>query len=308
MIPDRVNQVDLTVQQIRTFFLVFELGSYSQAAREVKLSTSAIWEHVRGLERTYETKLFEKQGRQVVPTQAGHRLEAMLRPLLANLDSTREVMRQASGVLPRRITIVGGVRMFIEEVTSALHQFQQEYPEIVLEIIQGDGSIAEKMVIHGEADLAMSLEPGPGFTSGMLQIEPAYEIDFLLVTPSRHALIRKKSLRLADLVDYPLVLPCQKAYSRHLIDQAFHRQGLLDQMNIAVETTTSAFTAACVRAKLGIGIMAGQADGPLCKGLNSLNLSRWFGQARVVFMWKRGASVSPVVRKLADTIRNFALQ
>jgi hypothetical protein len=55
---------------------------------------------------------------------------------------------------------------------------------------------------------------------------------------------------------------------------------------------------------LGVGVIAGQSQGPLCRGLVVHSLARWLGQARIVFVRKRGAHLSPILRRLADTIRS----
>ena len=120
----RRPELELSTSQMRTFCTVFELGSYTAAARRIGLSTSAVWEQVKEIESQYDTRLFVRQGRQVVATTAGQQLDSLLRPLLAGLDSTRQVMLQQSESWSGRITIATGVRMLIEEVGTALRAFQ----------------------------------------------------------------------------------------------------------------------------------------------------------------------------------------
>jgi len=297
-------QLDLSTSHIRTFCLVFELGSYAAAARRIGLSTSAVWEQVKEVERQYATRLFERQGRQVVPTAAAERLDQLLRPLLAGLESTREVMQQHSESWTGRITIATGVRMMIEEVGDALRVFRRRHPGVTACIRQSDGRDAARLVAAGEVDMALTLEPGPGFAGTSVTLEPAYDIDYLLIAPPRHPLAKKSRVQPNDLVQHPLVVPHDQTYARHLVDQMLHEHGITEAAQIAVETANSAFTAACVRAGLGIGVIAGQVDGPLCKGLVVHSLARWLGQARIVFVRKRGAHVSPVLRHLCDTIRS----
>lgn len=297
-------ELELSTSQIRTFCTVFELGSYAAAARRIGLSTSAVWEQVKEIERQYATRLFVRQGRQVVTTPAGQQLDDLLRPLLAGLDSTRQIMLQQSESWTGRITIATGVRMLIEEVGTALRAFQRSHPDVSVCIRQSDSRDAEPLVAAGEVDMALTLEPGPGYAGKAVTLEPAYDIDYLLIAPPRHPLGKKSRIQPADLAKYPLVVPHQDTYSRHLVDQMLHQHGLTDSAQIAVETANSAFTTACVRAGLGIGVIAGQSGGPLCKGLVVHSLARWLGQARIVFVRKRGAHLSPILRQLSDTIRS----
>ena len=47
----------------------------------------------------------------------------------------------------------------------------------------------------------------------------------------------------------------------------------------------------------------GTGHGHLYHGLGVRPLTRWFGPARVGFLWKRGAYVPPVQRALAEAVR-----
>src|SRR5207244_1618020 len=93
---------------------------------------------------------------------------------------------------------------------------------------------------------------------------------------------------------------------RQLLDQALHHEGLLDQMQVVAETDTSAFTMACVRAGMGIGIVAGRAQGVLSRGLVMRPLDRQLGQAWIAFVWKRGRRLTAALQNLMRLIRAAA--
>ena len=73
--------------------------------------------------------------------------------------------------------------------------------------------------------------------------------------------------------------------------------------DVVVETSSDEYTLSCVRAGLGVGITVGTGHGHLYHGLGVRPLTRWFGLARVGFLWKRGAYVPPAQRALADAVR-----
>ena len=87
----------LGVQQLRAFCRVFERQSYAAAARELGLSVPTVWEQVRAVERRYGLELLERRGRRIVGGPAAETLYRALRPLLAGLDSTFELMREGAG-------------------------------------------------------------------------------------------------------------------------------------------------------------------------------------------------------------------
>ena len=59
-----------------------------------------------------------------------------------------------------------------------------------------DNTTAEKMILEGAADLALSLEPGPGMASEDICYEPAYEADYLAVVRLDHPLASRQTTRL----------------------------------------------------------------------------------------------------------------
>lgn len=297
------NANDLTVQQLRSFCLVFQQESYAGAARNTDLSVPTIWEQVRMLEKRYGTILFRRQGRRIQATPAAAVLYEALQPLLAGIDSTFERVRELDDCQAQSLTLVTGVRMMLEELGTPLRQFREQYPQVGLRILHGDDRTAERLIAEGVADLALTLEPGPGSLAKSVGYQRAYPIHYLAVLPVHHQLARKTSVRLRDLVAHPLIVGHAGTYGRVLFEQALHREDLLDRLQIAVETDNSAFTVACVRAGMGLGITAGLARGALIQDLVARSLSATLGQAHIIFMWKKGRQPTQAVRTLMRLIQ-----
>jgi DNA-binding transcriptional LysR family regulator len=305
MIDADGNAADnLAVQQLRSFCLVFEKQSYSSAAKELGLAVPTIWEQVRTLEKRYGTTLFIRQGRRIQPAPAAAVLYQSLRPLLAGLDSTFELLREGGGEYPPTITVVTGARMMLEDLGQPLAQFRAQYPSVCLRLLHRSAKEAEELVVAGEADLALTLEPAPNVAGQGVAIERAYPIEYLALFPKRHPLARKSSLNLNDLASHPLIVGHSGTYGRQLLEQALHREGLSGRVQIVAETDTSAFTIACVRAGMGIGIVAGRATGFLSRDLASRSLANQLGQAWIAMLWKRGKHLTATVQTLMRLVRD----
>lgn len=300
--------VDLSLAQLRSFCVVARLGSYAAAARELKLTSPAVWEQIHGLERHYQRRLVIRRGNGVVLTSEGRHLLDLLMPLLAGLNSTREALDEAAGHAPELLTVATNLRVLAEEIAEALGHFQTQQPELRLRLIFTGNDVDER-VASGEADVGLTLEPAPERPPLLSVVyEAAGEVDYLLVAPMGHAVVKRRSLRLPQIVAERLVLADASAYSRRRVAEVMHRHGLAAEMKIAVETSSDEYTLACVRAGLGIGITVGSGRGPLYDGLAVRRLDRWFGTARLGFLWKRGAHVLEPERRLADTIRQIVLR
>jgi DNA-binding transcriptional LysR family regulator len=294
---------ELSLQQLRSFCEVCHRGGYAAAARVLLLTSPAVWEQVQALERHYGRHLLERRGQTVRPTAEGEHLLEMVRPLLAGLDSTREVLHQQDGALPGQLTLATNLRVLTEEISRGLRQFQRGYPPVRLRVFY-TGNDVDQRVLSGEADVGFTLEPGPDIPCATAVVyEPAGEVDYLLVTPPRHPLLRMRPLRLPHVARYPLVLGEPAAYSRRRVQEILHRHDLIRSVAVAVETSSDEYTLSCVRAGLGVGITIGTGQGNLYRDLGVRSLSRWFGTARVGFLWKRGAYLPPAQRELARAIQ-----
>jgi DNA-binding transcriptional LysR family regulator len=302
--PKRRSYKDLSLAQLRSFCEVCQQRGYAAAARKLLLTSPAVWEQMQALERHYGVRLLERHGGGVRPTVPGERLLEMIRPYLAGLDSTRVILQQEDGAVPRQVALVTNLRVLAEEVGRAVRRFQDRYPRVRLCLNYTGIDEVEPRVLRGEADVALTLEPGPARPpSPAAAYEPAGEVAFLLVAPPRHPLMRQRTLQLDHVVRYPLVLGEPGAYSRQRVQEVLHRHDLIQQADVVVETSSDEYTLSCVRAGVGVGITVGTGRGHLYRGLGVRPLRKWFGAARVGFLWKRGAHVPPVQRELADAVR-----
>ncbi len=294
---------ELGLQQLRSFSEVCQHGGYAAAARALMLTSPAVWEQMQALQRHYGVPLLERRGHVVHPTLAGEKLLQMIRPLLAGLDSTRQVLQQQDGAVPQQLTLVTNLRVLADEVSRAMRQFQRRHPSVRLKILYTGIEEVEPLVVRGEANVTLTLEPGPDRPPARLvAYEPAGEVDYLLIAPPRHPLLRQRTLHLEQIVKHPLVLGESGAYSRHRVQEIMHRYNLTEKMHVAVETSSDEYTLTCVRAGLGVGITVGTGQGHLYRGLAVRSLRRWFGTARIGFLWRQGAYVPPVERQLAQAI------
>ncbi|WDI41752.1 LysR family transcriptional regulator [Bremerella sp. P1] len=305
MIPSDVDKAnELVVQQLRSFCLVYENHSYAAAARKTGRSVPTLWEQVRSVEKRYEVILFRRKGRKIEPTASAEVLYTSLRPLLAGIDSTFERIREFNTLGADTVTLVTGVRMMCEELGAPLAKFHEELPQVRLRLVHGDDDTAVRMISEGTADLALTLERGPEQKDSLVTSERAYTIDYLAVFPEDHPLNRKKRLGLNDLIRYPIIIGHRATSGRALFEQTLHREGLTSKLNIAAETDNSAFTISCVRAGMGVGIVAGQAvESPLTSRLAKRSLSHCLGQAYIAFRRKKGRQPTKVVRTIMDLIR-----
>lgn len=293
----------LTVQQMAAFCRVYECGGYAGAAEVLGFAVPTIWEQVKTLERIYAAKLFARSGRNITPTDRGHCLYEMLRPLLAGLESTFDRLEETVDTASE-ISLVTGARMMMEELGAPLRLFQKSVPQARLRLMTADNVTGQQMVLDGDADLALLIEPPPDMLARGIELETLYPVEYLVVLPPRHRLLCATAIRLADLMDERLIVGNSHTIGRMLLEQARFRLGMKKPLHIVAETDSSAITIACVRAGMGIGIIAGRPAGHLTRHVKTMSIADEVGQVQVVAAYREGRQLTDTIQRLLTLIRS----
>lgn len=126
---------------LSAFLAVAEKRSFTQAAKQLNISTSGLSHAIRRLEEQIGVRLLRRTTRSVSPTEAGERLLAHLQPALADI---RSVLTDLSGL---QSTPVGRIRLLCPRlavktvVGPKLGQFVRDYPEVELDITTDDSRL-----------------------------------------------------------------------------------------------------------------------------------------------------------------------
>ena len=142
---------------LRTFMVVLESGSMSEAARRLDLTPAAVAQQMRVLERDFGVPLLRRSGRTVSLTEGGHRLSERARILLAELTTMRTVVGDGEGAL--ELTVGATNTMLNGPLPIVLEALVQEHPAARIVVRTGLTSELYDEVLRGRLDVAMCLHP-----------------------------------------------------------------------------------------------------------------------------------------------------
>ncbi|MCP2343042.1 LysR family transcriptional regulator [Actinomadura rupiterrae] len=192
---------------------IAEEGSISAAARRMHLTQPTLSRQLRELERELGTRLFEREGRGLVPTEAGRALLRRARVILAEADAALADVRLAARGLSGRLTVAFGPSGINGPLGAALGRLHRELPGVELRLDESfsDADMSEG-VLDGRYDLSVHRLPmrDPRLASRVWWREP-----MSLFVPENHALASGTGpLPLAALGRIPLVLWPREASAR----------------------------------------------------------------------------------------------
>ncbi|MFH8610481.1 LysR family transcriptional regulator [Streptomyces sp. NPDC018029] len=183
---------------LRTYVTVARLASFSEAARELGYTQSAVSQHIAALEQDLGAALLTR--RPVAPTPAGARLLEHADPLLLRLDAARaEIVRMAAAP-EQGLTLAATPTALTRHTVRAL-----PLAGVTLSVLPREEIPAA--VATGTADLGLvdglaapndplRLPDVAPLTARGIAQEPV-----AVLLPEGHPLARRAGLRLVDLVD-----------------------------------------------------------------------------------------------------------
>lgn len=151
----------MKLQQLKVFLMVFEKGSFSEAALELDTSQSTLSYTIGELERELNLKLFERGRFGAVPTAAGRAIESHVRMMLrfegAIFQEASLVRKKLEGHL--RVAAFRSVASQI--LPGIMAEFKQTYPALQIELLEMECD--KKDLIHalqqGHCDVALTQVP-----------------------------------------------------------------------------------------------------------------------------------------------------
>ena len=181
----------MNLRYLQYLRLVIEHGSFAAAAQAGGVSQPAISHGMRQLQRQFETPLFVRSGRKLLPTEAA--LQAALRSV--DLAERMNALATAGAIPAHRDTLSVGVTPSAALVCGpALHlAWCQGHPRRNLDMSSADEGSMLARLQGGELDLVIAPRPRGHRATG-LAAQPLYQLTPLAYARRAHPLVKVQSL------------------------------------------------------------------------------------------------------------------
>jgi LysR family transcriptional regulator, nitrogen assimilation regulatory protein len=209
----------MELRQLEYFRHVAELGSFTRAATFLSVVQPALSRQVRQLEIELGQTLFERNGRGVVLTDAGSRLLEHTRGILTQIGRARQELEEqrngdsghfALGLPPslgRAITV------------PLVKAFGEAMPHVRLATVEGLSAYIIEWLNLGRVDCALVYNAA---ASPIIDLQPLLDDQLFLIAPLDEKAGRRprKSVALAELSQYPLIIPSRPHAMRMSVENA----------------------------------------------------------------------------------------
>ncbi|MDZ4287460.1 MAG: LysR family transcriptional regulator [Prosthecobacter sp.] len=298
---------EIRLRQMRALIEISRHGSFAQAARELGLSSPAVWQQIRALEREFDADLVKTRGGEATLTDEGELLARLTAPLVESFDAIRAVFAERRGRLNRSLTLATTTALLTHELPPAITRYRKTHPSVTLTLIDRPSLEARAIFEHGGADIAIIGSTGAEDASPQYRIETLAVYHFHLLCPKDHPLLGRKRLTLNDIARHPLILAGPgAAISRHVPGVFAHNDARPPR--VALTSTNLALTISYVQMGFGIAIVplslaiAAHWQPAQHGQVTIRSVSKLFGQEQIVMLHRANGHELQHVRQFREIV------
>lgn len=234
--PDSLTRI--SIRQLQTFALVYELGSLVKAANRLAITQPAVTKRLQELESDIGVALFRRAGRGVEPTAYGDALFGHATTVLSELRAAANdlnAIHDGDG----GSTVVGASPVAAKLVARAIIHLKMKRPKINVRIETGSYEALHALLETGAIDMMVARfadgRHGKRTVRQALADEP-----LCLIVRSGHPALDLPTASLSDLVGFQWVLPTADEVVRSEMDRVFRDAGLSLPERLVETTSISA--------------------------------------------------------------------
>lgn len=238
------------IAELKAFCLTADLGSFSRAARVLRLSQPAVSKQIANLETLAQTKLFTRTTEGVQLTSAGRELYPDVHKLLAQAEIIEGRLAGLSDESPVRLAVSHTVAEFSLPVLLA--KFEAKYRKhLAVELTVSNSDAARAILRSGAADIGI-IALSPSKVSDTLQERHFFTDEIVLAVPRGHPWTYLEKVPLEAFCKVALIVRDPGANSRQTVEAAIKKQGI----TLAQPLVELGSTAAIVATALDLGAPA----------------------------------------------------
>jgi DNA-binding transcriptional LysR family regulator len=209
----------MDTRQLAAFCEVVDRKSFSQAAERLGVTQPAVSLQIRSLEKRLGTKLLDRSGRRVEPTEPGRRLYRAAQRMLAVEGQLLDELAGEDGALRGELTLGASTGPGGTVVPVLLGEFQREHPELTVALSISDTNRVIEQVAERELELGIV---GASPRHRGVVFEPFFRDEVILVVPPGHPFAGKE-VTLEQLREESLILMQEGAGVRQVIEDELRR-------------------------------------------------------------------------------------
>jgi DNA-binding transcriptional LysR family regulator len=241
----------LDTRQLRAFVTLARRGSFTQAARELHLSQSAVSHSMKALETDLGCRLFDRMSKKVLLTQAGEHLLQHADKILSEMSAARESLTQLNQWGQGRLRVSASTTACQYILPEVLSEFKKSYPQARITVEPGDTREALNLLRSNQVDLALALEPK---RDDDFEFLPLFTDEMMFVMSPAHPWAQKQHVVREEVPRQQYVLYNKHSFTHEMVEEYFRTEDMA--LNMIMELGSMEAIKELVKLGLGVSILA----------------------------------------------------
>lgn len=295
----------MDVRKLEAFCKVYLLHSFSKAGEAMFLSQPTISSHVANLEEELGVRLFDRMGRKILPTQAGHVLYRSAAKIFDNLDEA------SAAIAMLRDEVVGDLSIGCSTIPShnilpdILARFSSAFPAVGFTIHTSDSGEVIQRVADGDWPVGIVGEvPDVDGIRSELLLE---DTTVVACSPEASWYKANQQLGMAELAELPWIMRGRGSATRHELEAALLRHGkTLRDLNIRCQVDGTCEAIAYAVAGVGLIVSSSLATKEFVEAgsLVQLDVPELSGKRSFYLIYHQDRFMFPALEKFVEFVRS----
>jgi len=243
--------MNVQIRHIRSFIAVAHEKSFARGASRLNVSQPALSQTIMQFEQEVGFPLFERTTRSVALTPAGEQVLAKAVELRRSMDLFQDEVRAIQVAVRNELRVGFMIGTAVEFLPEIVREFEKLKPQPAILLREFDFSDPSAGLSTGEVDCGI-IRP-PVDVDNIEIVEIARE-KCVVCLPSGHRLVQKRSVRLDDILDEPIVASTTRGIWRdYWLANEYRRNR---PANVSFEASTVESELQAVASGRGISITA----------------------------------------------------
>ncbi|WHH60121.1 LysR family transcriptional regulator [Petroclostridium sp. X23] len=213
----------MRIIQLQYFQAICKNGSISKASKELHVSQPSITTSMKELEAEIGVNLFQRVNKRLDLTSEG---EFFLKRVNQILDDINALMEEMHDLVGKRNHIKLGIPLQVGAyfLPIIMNKFQEVYPEIELELIEGGAINTMKMVLEEQLDMAIA---AIDVESDNIHWETLFQTEICFCISAENPIAKRECISLMEACKEPLVLFPYTFYTSKRLQKRCNQQSIV---------------------------------------------------------------------------------
>ncbi|MBW2091984.1 MAG: LysR family transcriptional regulator [Deltaproteobacteria bacterium] len=245
----------MDIRRLEIFCKLMETRSFSRTAEEISIRQPTVSGHIKTLEEEIGARLFDRDGREVLPTSTAEVLYDYAQRILNLRTEARYAIDQFMGRIGGHLKLGGSTIPGGYILPIVMGNFHEQYKEAHLSLTLDDTSGIVDRVLNGEIEIGVV---GAKLPNENLEYRFLVKDEMVLIIPPNHPWSVSGVIpEVRDLTKTHFIMREQGSGTRATMLNALKRHGIgIEDLHVVAEMGSTEAVRQAVKAGLGVSILS----------------------------------------------------